>query len=36
MPRAIYMPEAERDLTQIAEYIARDSLQAALAWTDEM
>jgi toxin ParE1/3/4 len=36
MSRAIYMPEAERDLTQIAEYIARDNLHAALAWVREL
>ena len=30
------MPEAEQDITQIAEYIARDSLRAALAWVGEV
>jgi len=35
MPRATYTSEAERDLGQIAAYIAQDNLLAAMTWLDE-
>ena len=35
MPIAIYTSEAEDDLRQITQYIARDNLLAAMNWLDE-
>ena len=35
MSKAIFTPEAERDLREIVEYIAQDSLDAAFAWLQE-
>jgi toxin ParE1/3/4 len=32
MPRVVYAPEAEDDLVEIAEYIARDKPEAARRW----
>ncbi len=34
MPRVVYAPEAENDLVEIADHIARDKPQAARRWVD--
>ncbi len=34
MPRVVYAPEAENDLIEIADHIARDKPQAARRWLD--
>ena len=36
MPSVIYSSEAERDIRQITEYIARDNVNAAVAWIDQL
>jgi toxin ParE1/3/4 len=36
MPSVIYSSEAERDIRQITQYIARDNVTAALAWIGEL
>ena len=35
MPITIYTLEAEQDLEQLTQYIARDNLLAAMKWLDE-
>lgn len=35
MPAALFTEEAERDLVQIVDYIARDNVLAALSWFQE-
>jgi plasmid stabilization system protein ParE len=36
MPKAIFTTEAEQDLGRIVDYIAQDSVLAALSWLEEM
>lgn len=36
MPVVIKAPRARNDLVEIADYIARDSLEAAMRWLDRM
>ena len=36
MAGVIYSSEAERDIRRITQYIARDNVQAALAWLNQI
>lgn len=36
MPTVIKTPRARKDLVEIADYIARDSVDAAMRWLDRM